>query len=764
MSTEERTAAEGNVAGALESPKQGTIGVNPQDATLLLDVSPNSDAMAAAAADFAVTVHDESQEPSLGESAHHSPTGVAAPKKAGAVADAAPPQHAFHDAIAPPPTEEPTRKIPDAAAAAVHKGRRRKRLRGGRVVRTAPVVDEVTVSSKALHLGGGLAEPPHHFECTLVRRSVRKADDNNAGRAAAADPSGEVAEEEEVGDVSLGMKLTVISGKVIVQQLNPLLDGRASPAQLVGLVKRGDVLLSINNFSLVNLPIDQLMRGLSPLSTPDSQGVYQKTLHLRFASGEGLFILQRGMAAQAGADVGSSREHDGAAEVFSLFPMVDQLSGMPLFDTEHTVSLRPAAGMASRPTSTETQEGPPLTPRKEKDVHVEVPTLTLDERISHDLARNRHKERENFISEYFSWKDDAAFKTLNDTVVSADYDSDIAQNHEEPSIEPSLSLNQIIERGRRAVLGARAISDRMESADRGKDGKSLRSWKTTISLYSRESARRRAMQAFDTASVPVNFGRLEEEGESDDDLSADTSNSEEVGEPFDADAQLLRLAARDEPWKEQVLQFLEKVTREKEQEGKIPEQGEEMGDTPAPETIDTALSSELGNFLFGENMSRILTKHKKPQALPPDEITALLYDLTTKITATIPEEIAATGSQQGSQNSSITPFIGKRNSDSNVDDDVHLASLFLLEKALPAWLKSFRPLPWEQRRILWPLDKPAFGGSTTASSTFSDDSFTLESFGTNQVFPSGASMLQKRKNLRERIEDLELNAEARAET
>jgi hypothetical protein len=335
------------------------------------------------------------------------------------------------------------------------------------------------------------------------------------------------------------------------------------------------------------------------------------------------------------------------------------------------------------------------------------------------------------------------------------------------------------------VVGAGVLSDKVEAADRGgKEGRSLRSWKTTLSLYSRESARRRAAgRGLDAASVPVNFGRLEEEdsgdesggddGEASDDRS-DASRSDE-GEPLDADAQLVRSAARDAVWRRQVIEYLRKVTEERERGDRLPEHAE-AGDEaaaaaagPDANSIDLALSAELGSFLFGDKMSRIITKNKKSLALPPDEITALLFDLTTKLIATIPTEVDATATRsQGSRQSSITPLIGKRRKAPDPGTDVQLASRFLLEDVLPVWLNSFKPLPWDQRRILWPLDRPTFGGSTTASSTFSDDSFTQESVGvSSHLFSVGGSSpkaSKRTKNLRERIEDLELNAESRAET
>jgi hypothetical protein len=86
----------------------------------------------------------------------------------------------------------------------------------------------------------------------------------------------------------------------------------------------------------------------------------------------------------------------------------------------------------------------------------------------------------------------------------------------------------------------------------------------------------------------------------------------------------------------------------------------------------------------------------------------------------------------------------------------------LLHEALPVWTKTFRPLPWEQRRVLWPVEK-ALSGEATAASTISDDNLTLDSWGTSQNSPGSVSH-RKRKNLREIIEDQELDVETRSET
>lgn len=86
-----------------------------------------------------------------------------------------------------------------------------------------------------------------------------------------------------------------------------------------------------------------------------------------------------------------------------------------------------------------------------------------------------------------------------------------------------------------------------------------------------------------------------------------------------------------------------------------------------------------------------------------------------------------------------------------------MATQFVLNEALPALLKTFRPLPWQQRRILWPLTSSA-GSDVDSRLTDGDMTFSVASTSTGWGTPG------QRKNLEEQIEDLELDLEVRAET
>ena len=183
----------------------------------------------------------------------------------------------------------------------------RLRRRMDKRVRVARILE---IASEGPKVKQGLSLPPGQYETCLIRRAIRKQEGEKPANNVDSEDGGEI-----YGDTSLGMKLSVISAKVIVQGLNPLSDGRASPAQLAGLVKRGDVLLSINGVSLVNLSPEELMKGLSPLSTADASGLFQRKLDLRLEAGSGLDLLLRAEAAKGQKKAAG----DMASEMFSLF-------------------------------------------------------------------------------------------------------------------------------------------------------------------------------------------------------------------------------------------------------------------------------------------------------------------------------------------------------------------------------------------------------------------------------------------------------------
>jgi hypothetical protein len=649
----------------------------------------------------------------------------------------------------------------------------RKHRQGRIVLRRATIEKEndrammgvpVSLGNNNGSAGGNLLLPLGQYETTLVRRALHQTLDTGSDGGA--------------GDTSLGMKLNIMGGKVIVKGLSTLADGRASPAQLSGWIQPGDVLLQINDNSLVNLPIDRLMKALSPLSTPDeATGQYARTLRLRLARGHGIKLLQQadvpslspasiqhaaGTGGLAPEPSNSRPEMDPAAEMFSLFPMSDALpmTPAPVSSPKVAVSesktgdddgspLRSPDGESSSslpgtPTPVESSNNPPLT----------VSTANLEERIAEKLAEERLYERRQTVSDFFAQHAPLRW-SLDDT------DGTSESNAVKDRL---LSPAEMMDLGSQALRAAKALSAIMERVDRGSDRRSFHSLSATLSLYSRASTRRRYV--LDGRAMPVRFDKVQEatlpeededngededldqKGDEDTSVGSTEANSDD-GEQLDGDELLVQLAATDEIWRKQVLDFLEHVIDQSE---------EEVSDESTQVEGNIDLSNELGSFLFGTEMNEVLKHKRKSHALPPPEITSLLFDLTTKISSTIPDRIKAEGDPI-TVRSSLVPFIGMRRP--SEDSNIMLANHFLLNQVLPLWLKTFRPLPLEQRRILWPRERSQNMESTAGSSTLSgDDNLTLDSMQTKTT--GGGS--RTRKNLREQIEDVELDPESRAET
>lgn len=533
---------------------------------------------------------------------------------------------------------------------------------------------------------------------------------------------------------------------MIVQALNALSDGRASPAQLTGVIQRGDVLLSVDNVSLVNMPLTQLVEGLKPLSTPLDGDSYQRTLHLRFAVGEGLALLNKSEAQLAS----KAAAMDAASDMFSLsqfmprdVPMVDQLSGLPMFTNkdEHDTKR-----LIKKPMEEPALATPLSVPSDENSLLIHADSISIDQKISFGVADQLEWERKKFTSNFFCSGEKFSELLRPSAVVS------VPTMHGNVAIV--LTQADMLEQGGRAMAGAKILCYTMEDMDKGKDTRSFKKWNSQISLRSRASSRRKYL--LETAS----------RAESDDEdspshvTSASSSTSEDI-DGVDGDEMLLGLAAHDEIWRRQVLETLLQAAKE------LDDNGEHISDDDSPPTqkpivpnLDTTISMELGSLLFGAQMSRILTKKKRPLALPPGEVTSVLFDLMTNLTASMPDEISLKSKVNDTSRSPLATFVnGKATS---LDRNVSLASRFIVNEALPAWLQSFRPLPWDQRRVLWPRTKSSSADSHTVGSNsyaYSDENLTLDSDSTGSPSVSRPS-----KNLQEQIEDMELDVETRAET
>lgn len=519
---------------------------------------------------------------------------------------------------------------------------------------------------------------------------------------------------------------------MLVQGLNPLTDGRASPAQLTGLIQRGDVLLSIDERSLVNMPIDMLISGLSPLSSPQANGAYKRFLKLRFASGEGLSLLEK--------DEKIALKNSGS-EIFSLarfmpasIPMVDQLSGQPLF----------ADAVSDAPESLKRLESTIDLPQSVVGIPGEADSnrtscLSLDTRISRGLADRHQNDLEKYISGFYAWNNDFS-DLLKPTVKLLVYAEEVVdQNYQ--------SKSQIFENSLQVMKGAKALSYCMEDIDKGTDLRSFKAWSSTLSLRSRASTRRRFV--FDTTAMA---GSAISEGNSD--IGSMGSSASGDFDGLNPDELLIQLAAQDEIWRKQVIKTLKESTQNMvEEEEKKEENDGDLSETPAITEMD------LGSLFLGEKVNQLLTKRKKSFALPPEEVTTVLFDLVTNLASTTPDEISVKGGFNINPQTSLVPFEKQK----SYDENHSLAIRFVIDDVFPAWLNSFKALPWEERRVLWVHTRAsAMESHTGASFAHSlDDALTLDSGSTGYPSPS---VRKRKKDLRETIEDMELDTESRGET
>lgn len=627
------------------------------------------------------------------------------------------------------PPAPPTAVLHSRRSSSSHSWKRRKR---GRVVHVA-TIDTSTPN----HLP---ALPSNQYSTVLIRRAIYKLEDIPEGQTPTLDH----------GDISLGMKLIIAGGRVIVQTLNCLKDGRASPAQLTGVIQRGDVLLAVGDMSLANLPIDQLMTGLKPLSTPLEGGKYQREVRVRLEAGVGMELLQnheRGIPTPALTEGQAAVVND----MFTLFPMVDQLSGAPLVFEQLKEETNVVTGTSPNPKQDVSPPSPDV-------LEVESPThdnLTPDDLISAIVAQQRILDRERFTSEFFDWSEKFS-DLLRATQASKDKDQGIVG-------AAGWTKAERIEFGLQVMNLAKKLTYNMEDLDKGKDLRSFKMWSTNFSLRSGASARRRHIM--DTASLRSH--RRQDANESmDESIGSERSGS--LGS-VDGDALLLGLAAHDDIWRKQIIEAL-KESIDKKNKGEAAADDDDNTDTDTDELekqiqeksgdIDAILSNELGAFLFGENMNSIIKKKKKSYALPPEDITTVLFDLTTHITTSAPDEVTTFG---GTTNSfSLQSSFGTQGkARAQHRADILLANRFLLEEVLPLWLESFRPLGLEQRRLFWPKLRRAgvgsHGGTNTQNSD--NDSLTVDSHGSGSKHD-----VRGTKTLEEMIEDLELDVETRSET
>jgi len=590
------------------------------------------------------------------------------------------------------------------------------------------------------------------------------------------------------------LKLTILGGHVIVQGLNSLADGRASPAQLTGMVRRGDVLVAIDGRSLVHLPIDRLVQALKPLSDAEGQSFpgsaasgippglpfYRRTLRLRFSIGEGLPYLDRPKgrrrptrpeqsSAEGGGGVVRDANAEGfihrrdaegiAADVFGVgqLLMVDQLSGMPMFGDEYHSHSAQSVPLATEidevdvdadttSVSSDTTAGGDVTFDSSSATALQSSALAakmfglsaasaarLSREIARQIAQERRDERMKSTSLFYELNKDGSDLLRGSQGLVLNADSFLADGDSKPSEQP-LTWGEMMDLGRRAVTGAGTLIDGAMEAD-----------------VAGGMEKQRRSDAIEEASSYVSYE--DDDGQSsitmgDADSNFDSRPGAESGEQGflgGGSKSLLRLAARDEVWRNQMMQRLLDAETVPEEEvsvaGSVGVSDGTDGDSGIVKGMQTGIESQLQSLFWGDKVTKMFQRtHGKPLALPPRDIASTLFDLVLGI-AVISEGVG-----------------GQTTLSSRLLQDHTLASQFVLSDALPAFLKTFRPLQWQQRRVLWPIVQSGAGSDLESALTGGDMTLSIASTSTGWGTPG------QRKNLEEQIEDLELDVEIRAET
>ena len=552
----------------------------------------------------------------------------------------------------------------------------------------------------------------------------------------------DVEDEEVEGDTSLGMNLTILSGKVIVQGLIPLKDGRASPAQLCGFISRGDVLISIDGRSLVGLyNLELLVDRLKPLSSPEADGYYKRTLKIKFAVGDGLDCLERDdeKKAQKKDAISSQQRIDGANDLFNLSSLIvaDHMSGLPLLDNNQHGN------------ETKTQDITLPEEKKDSDQNEELkidytssktqvsfrrPTLPLHQTISIQLAFERQSDLANASSGYYH---------LNQTLPS------LLRSNEQLTpltrdVDMSVNLDaDLVELGVKLLSSAKAKIDEVESRLSKKNKVDplaiVRKDCRSFSSRSRFSQQRSQYNRSDSFLTP-------ERVDSDEDsLSSNDLEHDENGD----DEMLLRLAVWNKVWKEQMVDTLEAASVHSSE---MKEDKRLRNPDERPKAVKEQMENQLQNLFFGNQVTKFIAQ-KKTVALPPDEITEVLYELALRVSMTIPSNVQLNPSNGSESFHDLsTPF-----SNHTERREVAEATRFLLDDILPAWLNTFRPLTPSKRRVLWSVSKD---GSNVVTSP---DDLSLGS-STTGLSAFSTSTPERRVRLEERIASLELDVDTRQET
>jgi len=600
--------------------------------------------------------------------------------------------------------------------------------------------------------------------------------------------------EEIVGDTSLGLKLTILQGKVIIQNITPLSDGRASPAQLCGLLSIGDIIIGVNGKSLINgsinnpVSMDSIISVLKPLSQPIVNGTtkeYTREVRLRFVLGKGESLLDEQDAKEKRKleEIAHRKKYeknqssmtiDPAADLFGIasFMAVDQHSGMPLFgNLEHHTEHQDEDEKDEKKEESDVVVATKVpidikTPiQKQKSLRkqqLQSQPLSLQAQVAHEIQLDCQWTRHRNTSEFFSLNSNASILLRPPSPPPV---------KDMPTENPIDARKRQLERGAETMELATSLVSVVEREDNG------------IDTFEDEDPMEVASRVCGTSSVRTGSSRrrwhrgadsvIAEEDETPSVSSTDNPNLDGSSTTFrsmesgieECDHKLLiELAANNESWKMNVLKRLESSADETEKENiEFHRSNSNGSNTDKSVTNQQPSMPSFDTFLFGGDVTKILGKKKQSLALPHGEMTSMLFDLVELLESGLPDQIFMNdGSSTSHISSGGQKVVSFSKSNHERNEDVTKATDFLLNQALCVWLKSFRPLPLKQRRALWPSNSSTLESDSMAESRMSDN----ESLSLMSGTTTNTRSIEKaeKRNLRELIEDLELDHETRRET
>jgi hypothetical protein len=483
------------------------------------------------------------------------------------------------------------------------------------------------------------------------------------------------------GDTSLGMKLTILGGKVIVQNVIGLEDGRASPAQITGLISRGDVLIAVDDSSLVGLAsLERLIDRLKPLSAPmDDQGNFQRFVRLKFEIGQGLVYLEKEELRQGQLLASNYPDTeipriDAAEDLFHLstFTFVDQWSGMPLYEDSSHKPFESSANIEHvQPDSIELrdEEGSEqvdvdLQPQQDLSMDSrQYRSLDLRALISNQLSKEWELQRQRHLSAYFIM-DDTFSTILRNPVVQR-----VAkESHEKTWQERVLEMDkdELTHTGNELIRNAQVGYTQIERLIQDTIPMDLfTSKRAAWKLY-----RQRTKDAFIQSSMGFHIVQYLE------------------------DEDVLDFMTNISLWKDHLLQLIQSHSLHTD----ALESSDNSEDIHASnnQSMHGVITGPLQSLLFGSPGNHPMLD-MKTTSFPPKDCTSILYIISKRIAAIL----------YPSEDDSFRHTISNDKSTWNIhraEADCRTIERQLLDDILPLWFHTFYPLACEHRMSIFSTD------------------------------------------------------------